>query len=292
MLGTEMKSLNNKNNNRYVRTKAVTIFTLAIMTATASIIAATPAAAITTTTTTTTTTPPEEAAFLMGVIAFGLLHGINPSHGWTVAVLYSIRRKRPLLSSLASSGILAGAHFLSSMAVVIAFTLVTTFVHIPQNYVNYAAAVALVILAYLFWREKAEDLDETQHGHMHESVSTLVEHEHEHWHRETAYHSHVHVHQRRILPSLTAIAVFALILGFAHEEEFVILSLAVGGINPILLLVAYASAVAASLIGITLLAVKVYSQVENKVSQYTKYLPKVSALILAAMAVGFAVGLL
>jgi nickel/cobalt transporter (NicO) family protein len=73
----------------------------------------------------------EAAIVFLGVITFGLLHGINPSHGWTVAVLYSIRNnKRLLLSSLTSSGMLAGAHFLSSI-VVVAFIFVTMFIQIP-----------------------------------------------------------------------------------------------------------------------------------------------------------------
>jgi nickel/cobalt exporter len=233
------------------------------------------------------------AIVFLGVITFGLLHGINPSHGWTVAVLYSIRNKRPLLSSLTSSGILAGAHFLSSIVVVAAFVFVTMFVQIPQTYLNYAVAVALGILAYLFWKEKGEDLIETQHGHLHHDfIEQMVKHEHTHWHADTGNHTHVHLHQKRSLPTLAAIVSFALILGFAHEEEFVILTLAVGGINPLLLMIAYATAVAAGLIGITVLAVKVYSYIQHKVIQYTKYLPKVSALILAAMAVGFAFGLL
>jgi pilus assembly protein TadC len=105
-------------------------------------------------------------------------------------------------------------------------------------------------------------------------------------------HIHLHLHQKRSLPTLTAIAAFALVLGFAHEEEFVILTLAVGGINPLFLMIAYATAVTAGLIGVTVLAVKVYSFIQQKVIQYTKYLPKISALILAAMAVGFAVGVL
>ena len=33
----------------------------------------------------TTTVVAQLEAVLMGVIAFGLLHGINPSHGWMVA---------------------------------------------------------------------------------------------------------------------------------------------------------------------------------------------------------------
>jgi nickel/cobalt exporter len=227
---------------------------------------------------------------LLGVIAFGLLHGINPSHGWTVAVLYSIRSKRPLLSSLTSSGILAGAHFLSSIVVVVAFILVTTFVEIPQTYLNYAIAVALGILAYLFWKEKSEDLTESQHGHLHHDFIEQLEHEHAHWHSGSGYHRHLHLHQRRTLPTLAAIAGFALVLGFAHEEEFVILTLAVGGINPLLLMAVYATAVSAGLIGITVLAVKVYSYIQHRVIQYTKYLPKLSALVLAVMAAGFALG--
>jgi nickel/cobalt exporter len=235
----------------------------------------------------------DAALVFLGVITFGLLHGINPSHGWMVAVLYSIRNKRPLLSSLTSSSILAGAHFLSSIAVVAAFVLVTMFVQIPQTYLNYAVAAALAILAYLFWKEKTEDLIETQHGHLHHDFTEQLEHEHPHWHNgEGNHHIHLHLHQKRSLPTLTAIAAFALVLGFAHEEEFVILALAVGGINPLFLMVAYATAVAVGLIGVTVLAVKVYSHIQHKVIQYTKYLPKISALILAAMAVGFAVGLL
>ncbi len=236
----------------------------------------------------------QEAAVLLGIIAFGLSHGVNPSHGWTVAVLYSIRSRKPLLSSLASSGIIAGAHFLSSIAVVLAFMAFVAFVPIemPENYLDYAVAVALAVLAFMFWREKAEDLSQTQHGHLHNEFSGHVEHIHEHWHKETGLHSHIHVHEKRMLPTLSAIAGFALVLGFAHEEELVILSLAVGGINPVLLMVAYASSVAASLVGVTVLAVKVYTRIQDRVVHYTKYLPKISALVLAGMAAGFALGVL
>jgi hypothetical protein len=234
----------------------------------------------------------DSAIVFLGVITFGLLHGINPSHGWTVAVLYSIRNKRQLLSSLISSSILAGAHFLSSIVVVMVFIFVTMFIQIPQTYLNYAVAAALGILAYLFWKEKGEDLIETQHGHLHHDFIEKLEHEHAHWHSVMGNHTHLHLHQKRSLPTLAAIAGFALVLGFAHEEEFVILTLAVGGINPLLLMIAYATAVAAGLIGVTVLAVKLYSYIQHKVIQYTKYLPKISALILAAMALGFAFGLL
>jgi len=238
----------------------------------------------------------QEISIFLGVIVFGLLHGVNPSHGWIVAVLYSIRKKKKMINSLLSSGIIAGCHLLSSIAVVLAFVFVTTFVKIPIPllYLNYGVAIALGILAYIIWREKSEDLPKTQHGHLHDNISLSVgniEHEHEHWHRESGDHSHVHIHEKKVVSSLTAIAVFGLVLGFAHEEEFVILSLAVGGVNPILLMLAYAFSVAASLIGITVLSVKVYTHIQHRIIPYLKYLPKISAFVLVIMALGFAVGL-
>ncbi len=227
---------------------------------------------------------------LLGIVTFGLFHGLNPSHGWIVAVLYSIRSKTPLRSSFVSSGIIAGAHFLSSISVVIAFLILTMFIEIPHYYLQYGVAAALGALAYLFWKEKGDDLMKSQHGHLHTEFIDHTEHQHLHWHENTGRHVHFHVHEKRTVPTLTALAGFALILGFAHEEEFVILTLAVGGIDPVFLMIAYATAVAASLVGITVLAVKVYTHIQNKIIRYTKYLPKISAIILAGMAVGFAFG--
>jgi nickel/cobalt transporter (NicO) family protein len=71
----------------------------------------------------------------------------------------------------------------------------------------------------------------------------------------------------------------------------VILSLAVGGVNPILLMLAYASSVAAALIGITVLSVKLFGRIQHRILPYLKYLPKISALVLAVMALLFALGL-
>jgi len=227
------------------------------------------------------------------LLCLGLLHGVNPSHGWIVAVLYSIRKKRPIISSIISSAVIAGGHFLSSIAAVVAFIFVTTFVKIPipHSYLNYVVAIGLGVLAYIFLKEKSEDLAKTQHGHLHDNLSESFEHEHEHWHRESGNHSHLHIHEKKVMASLTTIAVFGLVLGFAHEEEFVILSLAVGGVNPVLLMLAYAFSVAASLIGITMLSVKVFTRIQYRIIPYLKYLPKFSALVLVVMALGFAMGI-
>jgi nickel/cobalt transporter (NicO) family protein len=62
-----------------------------------------------------------------------------------------------------------------------------------------------------------------------------------------------YTYQIRILPSLSALVISALVLGFAHEEEFVILSLAAGLVNPLLLMIVYALSVSIALISITIL---------------------------------------
>ena len=166
-------------------------------------------------------------------MAFGLLHGINPSHGWPIATLYSMRSRRPFLAGITSSSIIAGAHFVSSIVVVAAYLFLTTLIEIPQLYLRYAAAIGLGILAYMFWREKGEDLQQTQHGHLHNEkkydTAFQVSHEHTHWHKDGGHHSHIHIHMKRQSQNLKSITSFAFILGFAHEEEFVILAVAAGG---------------------------------------------------------------
>jgi hypothetical protein len=87
------------------------------------------------------------APLLLGTILFGLFHGVNPSHGWPIATLYSIRSKRPFVTGFISSSILASAHFVSSIIVVLAYILVSTLIEIPQIYLQYGAAIGLGILA-------------------------------------------------------------------------------------------------------------------------------------------------
>lgn len=242
-------------------------------------------------------------AALMGIVGLGLSHGVNPSHGWPIAMLYSMRSKNPLFGGIISSAIIACAHFVSSIVVVVTYIFVvdTFAAQIPQIYLRYGAAIALGILAYFFWKEKAEDLVQTQHGHLHgydKGKTTALlqidhrQHEHIHWHKGLGYHLHIHIHQKRSTPSLKAIVSFAFVLGFAHEEEFVILALATSQtIDPITLMIAYALSVTAALIGITVICMKVYQRFQYKIIQYSKYLPKISAILLIFMALAIAIGL-
>jgi nickel/cobalt transporter (NicO) family protein len=233
---------------------------------------------------------------ILGVVGFGLSHGINPSHGWPVALLYSMRTRRPLLNGIVSSSIIAGAHLVSSIFVVLIYILVINVlkIQIPELYLKYGAAIALGILAYVFWKETGEDLVETQHGHLHDNKDNMkLSHQHNHWHNGSGYHSHVHSHQERSTPTLKSIISFAFVLGFAHEEEFVLLALAASqSIDPILLMIVYALSVSAGLIAVTVMCLKVYQRFQYKLIHYSRYLPKITAVLLVIMSIGIVVGIL
>jgi len=220
----------------------------------------------------------------VGVMVLGLLHGLEPGHGWPVAFLYSVRKGRPIFYGFVSSSIISFFHFVSSIVVVIAYVLLSSVLNISFSFLNYVAAAILLILAYKFFTEDVKDEFEDQHGHLHENVKT-IEHEHEHEHPGQGRHNHWHKHAKRVALSLGGIATFAFVLGFAHEEEFALLALAVGGINPLMLMISYATSVTLALIGITLLSIRAYESAHPKIKRYEKYIPKISALVLLIMAI-------
>ena len=226
----------------------------------------------------------------IAVMTIGLLHGLEPGHGWPVAFLYSARTRRPLFYGFVSAFIISLFHFISSIAVVAAYILLSYFVNVSTSLMKYGAAVVLIILAYRFFREDVKDEFEKQHGHIHETLKK-IEHEHEHEHPGQGRHAHWHKHAKRVALSLWGIATFAFVLGFAHEEEFALLALAVGGINPLMLMISYAISVTVALMGITLMSVKAYKSLQPKIKRYEKYIPKITPLTLLIVAVAFILGL-
>jgi ABC-type Zn2+ transport system substrate-binding protein/surface adhesin len=115
----------------------------------------------------------------------------------------------------------------------------STFLDFSLPYISIIAGVAVTILAIRFLLEKSEDELEGNHGHQHFKGG---EHTHTHSHAGIGIHTHKYNHPKLFL-SLSSIAVFAFILGFAHEEEFALLALAIGGINPLILMLTYSIAV-------------------------------------------------
>ncbi|MBI2848255.1 MAG: nickel/cobalt transporter [Chloroflexi bacterium] len=218
----------------------------------------------------------------LGVIAIGLLHGIEPGHGWPVAVLYSMRKKNAIASATLSSSIIGIGHLASSIAVVVAYVLLQRWLNFEAPWIKYAAAALLLLLAFKLFREKVDDL-ERQHGHNHPD-NPEIKHEHEHEHPGQGPHMHRHKHQAAVALSLLGLASFAFILGFAHEEEIALLALVAGGLNAWILMVAYGVSVLLGLIVATIVGVKVYKQFKPRLARYEKYIPKIGAGLLVAMA--------
>jgi cytochrome c biogenesis protein CcdA len=226
---------------------------------------------------------------LMGVVAIGLLHGLEPGHGWPIALLYSARTRRPTFYAFVSSGIISFFHFVSSITVVVIYVVTSSLINFTSPILKYIAFVALVLLAVKLFTEKVESELESQHGHFHDNAEK-VEHEHEHEHPETGFHSHLHFHPERVNLSLWKIASCAFFLGFAHEEEFALLALVMGGVNPLFLMAGYGLSVTAGLVGVTILGIKMYEKVKAKISRYEKYIPKISGIVLLVLAFGLLIG--
>ncbi len=259
------------------------------------------------------------ASSYLAVIMFGLVHGLEPGHGWPVAAMLSFKRKNRYSYALVASTILSSAHFISSMFVVGVYYVAASFINFESPIFRYIVAIALFILAYRFWTQSHSHGDG---GHSHdeeEKVTTKdgVELTHDEMHTyglehddadkgkdagkrsfldrlrgkgKDKGHGHSHGGDIKKVTSLKSLATFALILGFAHEEEFALLAIAVGGVNPLLLMIAYASAVTFSLVGVTLLAVKAYTMVEEKMTKYEYLIPKISGVVLAILGVLFLLG--
>jgi len=90
---------------------------------------------------------------------------------------------------------------------------------------------------------------------------------------------------------LLGIAWFAFVLGFAHEEEFEIIALCAGSNYCLELMTVYALTVIVGIVGLTMLLIAGYQHSEEKVKQYTPYLPAFSATVLIVMGLGFIAGI-
>ena len=84
---------------------------------------------------------------------------------------------------------------------------------------------------------------------------------------------------------LWGLASFAFILGFAQVEEFAILALVAGGVNAWILMLSYGVSVLVGLVVVTIVSVKIYKHLQPKLMHYERYVPKIGAAILVAMAI-------
>ncbi len=246
----------------------------------------------------------ETFALFMGAVALGLVHGIEPGHGWPVAASAALDRSHKWLWGLAASLLLGIGHLVSSVAVVIVFFFAKNYFQLhalneplvlPGNItiagpIGVLAGVLLIGLG--IWEYTGQHSHD--HGQTHEPLAehdTHEEHSHDGHHH--GDHSHgddphsEHVDEKR---GLWGIAGFAFLLGFIHEEEFEIIGLCAGSLLCLELMLAYAVTVLLSIVGMTMLLVAGFTHFEEQVQGIQPFLPHISATILVLMGLGFLCG--
>ena len=185
------------------------------------------------------------------VAVIGLIHGLEPGHGWPMAVVLAHRRSRPRAYALWAALVLGLGHLFSSFVVVGIFIAFDAVFDLSSAVFRYAGGGLLLIVALRFWAEKPE----ADGGG-----------------------------SERPPISLAALAGSALVLGFAHEEEFALLGLAIGGINPFGLMAVYSVSVVISMAAVTHLAMAAAQRLDLMSPRLLPYLTKVSAIVLAVSA--------
>lgn len=256
----------------------------------------------------------EALGLLAGAVALGAVHGIEPGHGWPVAASYALDQSNKWVYGFAASFILGVGHLISSIAMVGAFFYAKNYFKLTQanepiqlaGDVSVGGPISMIAGVLLI----ALGIREYRHDHSHGSRDDNHGHDHGHSHDHSQSHAEGGLVSRvkRFVPfvgghshshddlddaadrGLLGIAWFAFLLGFAHEEEFEIIALCSGSTHCLELMSAYAITVIVGIVGLTMLLITGYEHYEEKVEQYTPYLPAFSASVLIIMGVGFITG--
>ena len=231
---------------------------------------------------------------LVGVIAMGLFHGLEPGHAWPVAGIYALNQRRKWLTGLVGGLLLSIAHILASSALVLVFILVSTQIDLSP-FTTLIRAGAGVLLLYLGYRLYTHGHDHDHSGHSyHESTDNHAdgaEGAHDSSYEDDqgfafdadaadVSQSALSAFQVGENNGLLGFAGFAFLVGFAHEEQLVLLSFCAGAGNCLTLVLVYGVAVTVSITTMVLLTVLAYNQVQERVENVDEYLPLASAVIL------------
>jgi ABC-type nickel/cobalt efflux system permease component RcnA len=201
------------------------------------------------------------AAVYATAISIGMLHGVEPGHGWPVAAVFALRKRRRWWYGIWAAIILGVAHLTSSFVVVGVYAAANHIWDLESlGWMNYVAGGLLLLMAIRQWRSS---------GHHH-------------------HHHHAEEDPEAQAPGgLLGLAGFAFALGFVHEEEFAIIALSAGKASAWLVMGVYALAVALSLILLTIAAIATLNRFQEQLHPYEHHLPRISAGILGAMGIAY-----
>ena len=174
----------------------------------------------------------EELGLLIGAIALGAVHGVEPGHGWPVAASYALDQTNKWLYGFAASFILGVGHLISSIAMVGVFFYAKDYFSLTQvnepitvvGGVQIGGPVSLVAGVLLI----GLGIREYTRGHSHGSSDTDhddgVDHHQDHSHTaadsdDSHTHDHGHSHddqQSGLVARLKAVVPF--VGGDAHTH--------------------------------------------------------------------------
>ena len=147
----------------------------------------------------------ENLGVLVGAIALGAVHGIEPGHGWPVAASYALDQSNKWLYGFAASLIIGVGHLISSIAMVAVFFYAKSYFNLTQvnepitilGGIQIGGPVSLVaglLLIALGVREYVHGHSHGNHGNDHGPTHDSDHHErpHGHAHDSDDHHSHAH----------------------------------------------------------------------------------------------------
>ena len=215
-------------------------------------------------------------AVFAGAIGLGLLHGIEPGHGWPLAAGYAVARPNRYAAGAVAGAILGAGHLISSIAVVMVFFGLKAWLDLGQlGWMNVAAGAVLIALG--LWELRPRKGHGHTHGHGHGSPDA---------------EAHTGGKAPGADKGLWGIAAAAFALGFAHEEEFQIIGMCAGSNFCLELMLAYALAVVLAIVALTLLLIAGYQRWRHRLEHWAPHLPKLTGAILILLGTGFVAGVL
>ncbi len=155
----------------------------------------------------------EELGLVVGAVALGAVHGIEPGHGWPVAASYALDQANKWFYGFAASLIIGIGHLISSIAMVGVFFYAKSYFDLTQvnepitvlggvqigGPVSLVAGVLLIALGVReYTHGHSHSHGEDAHGRSHDHGENG--HEHSHGHGEDAHghdedaHGHSHDH--------------------------------------------------------------------------------------------------
>ena len=133
--------------------------------------------------------------------------------------------------------------------------------------------------------DHSHEPDDQGHAHVHDDTGVLVR-----IRNRLPGGGHMHPTQAHAEQGLLTLGATALVLGFAHEEPIQILAICAGTEFCLELMLLYSLAVIGAILAPTLLLIAGYKHHQERIEQYTPYLPTLTGIVLIGVGLAFVVG--